>query len=100
MLADNVQKLGSHGMLTKTQMTDVSMFGVVHFIENKNLICITIAIISTPETRFSEPQFSEILDLMKKLQLPFSFRLNVKKVWQPNSLNRVSGVPFFYSLHL
>ena len=26
----------------------------------------------TPETRFSEPQFSEILDLMNKLQLPFS----------------------------
>ena len=73
MLADNVQKLGSHGMLTKTQMTDVSMFGVVHFIENKNLICITIAIISTPETRFSEPQFSEILDLMNELQLPFSY---------------------------
>ena len=64
MLADNVQKLGSHGMLTKTQMTDVSMFGVVHFIENKNLICITIAIISTPETQFSESQFSEILDLI------------------------------------
>ena len=73
MLADNVQKLGSHGMLTKTQRTDVSMFGVVHFIENKNLICITIAIISTPETRFSEPQFSEILDLMNTLQLPFSY---------------------------
>ena len=64
MLADNVQKLGSHGMLTKTQMTDVSMFGVVHFIENKNIICITIAIISTPETQFSEPQFSEILDII------------------------------------
>ena len=28
---------------------------------------------STPETRFSEPQFSEILDLMNKLQLPFSY---------------------------
>ena len=25
----------------------------------------------TPKTRFSEPQFSEILDLMKKLQLSF-----------------------------
>ena len=72
MLADNVQKLGSHGMLTKTQMTDVSMFGVVHFIENKNLICITIAIISTPETQFSESQFSEILDLMNEHQVLFS----------------------------
>ena len=74
MLADNVQKLGSHGMLTKTQMTDVSMFGVVHFIENKNLICITIAIISTPETQFSEPQFSEILDLMNKLHIIYFFK--------------------------
>ena len=27
----------------------------------------------TPKTRFSEPQFSEILDLMNKLQLPFSY---------------------------
>ena len=27
----------------------------------------------TPETRFSEPQFSEILNLMNKLQLPFSY---------------------------
>ena len=27
----------------------------------------------TPETRFSEPGFSEILDLMNKLQLPFSY---------------------------
>ena len=71
MLADNVQKLGSHGMLTKTQMTDVSMFGVVHFIENKDLICITIAIISIPETR-TEPQFSEILDLMNEHQVLFS----------------------------
>ena len=29
--------------------------------------------IGTPETRFSEPQFSEVLDLMNKLQLPFSY---------------------------
>ena len=28
---------------------------------------------STPETPFSEPQFSEILDLMNKLQHPFSY---------------------------
>ena len=28
---------------------------------------------STPETRFSEPRFSEILNLMNKLQLPFSY---------------------------
>ena len=28
---------------------------------------------STLETRFSEPRFSEILDLMNKLQLPFSY---------------------------
>ena len=27
----------------------------------------------TPDTRFSEPQVSEILDLMNKLQLPFSY---------------------------
>ena len=26
-----------------------------------------------PEAQFSEPQFSEILDLMNKLQLPFSY---------------------------
>ena len=26
-----------------------------------------------PKTRFSEPQFSEILNLMNKLQLPFSY---------------------------
>ena len=26
-----------------------------------------------PETRFSEPRFSEILDLVNKLQLPFSY---------------------------
>ena len=29
--------------------------------------------INTPETRFSEPRFSEVLDLMNKLQLPFSY---------------------------
>ena len=29
--------------------------------------------LGTRETRFSEPQFSEILDLMNKLQLPFSY---------------------------
>ena len=28
---------------------------------------------STPETRFSELQFSEILDLMNKLELPFTY---------------------------
>ena len=28
---------------------------------------------STPETRFSEPRFSEILDLMNKLHLTFSY---------------------------
>jgi len=28
---------------------------------------------STPKTRFSEPRFSERLDLMNKLQLPFSY---------------------------
>ena len=27
----------------------------------------------TPETRFSEPRFSEILNLMNELQLPFSY---------------------------
>ena len=27
----------------------------------------------TPKTGFSEPGFSEILDLMNKLQLPFSY---------------------------
>ena len=27
----------------------------------------------TPETQFSEPRFSEILDLMNKLQVPFSY---------------------------
>ena len=27
----------------------------------------------TPETRFSETRFSEILNLMNKLQLPFSY---------------------------
>ena len=34
---------------------------------------ISISISSTPETRFSESRFSEILDLMNKLQLPFSY---------------------------
>ena len=29
--------------------------------------------IITPETQFSEPGFSEILDLMNKLQLTFSY---------------------------
>ena len=29
--------------------------------------------INTPETRFSEPRFSEILNLMNKLQLPSSY---------------------------
>ena len=28
---------------------------------------------NTPETRFSEPWFSEMLDVMNKLQLPFSY---------------------------
>ena len=28
---------------------------------------------TTPETRFSEPRYSEILNLMNKLQLPFSY---------------------------
>ena len=27
----------------------------------------------TPKTRFSEPQFSEMLQLMNSLQLPFSY---------------------------
>ena len=27
----------------------------------------------TPKTQFSEPRFSEILDLMNELQLPFSY---------------------------
>ena len=29
--------------------------------------------LNTPKTRFSESQFSEILDLMNELQLPFSY---------------------------
>ena len=29
--------------------------------------------VSIPKTRFSEPLFSEILDLMNNLQLPFSY---------------------------
>ena len=29
--------------------------------------------VSTPKTRFCEPQFSEILNLMNKLQIPFSY---------------------------
>ena len=32
----------------------------------------------TPETQFSEPWFSELLDLMNKLQLPFSYFTLVK----------------------
>ena len=28
---------------------------------------------NNPKTRFSEPRFSEILDLMNKIQLPFSY---------------------------
>ena len=28
---------------------------------------------STPKTRFSKPRFSEILDVMNKFQLPFSY---------------------------
>ena len=30
-------------------------------------------VICTPETRFCEPRYSEILNSMKKLQLPFSY---------------------------
>ena len=29
--------------------------------------------VGKPKTGFSEPRFSEILDLMNKLQLPFSY---------------------------
>ena len=28
---------------------------------------------NTPKTGFSEPQFSEVLNLMNKIQLPFSY---------------------------
>ena len=31
--------------------------------------------VSTPKTRFSEPQFSEMLHLMNNLQLPFNFHI-------------------------
>ena len=37
-----------------------------------HMLCI-VGIVSTPKTRFSEPRFSEILNLMNKLQLPFSY---------------------------
>ena len=30
-------------------------------------------VICTPETRFSEPRYSKILDLINELQLPFSY---------------------------
>ena len=30
-------------------------------------------LLNTLKTRFSEPRFSEIIDLMNKLQLPFSY---------------------------
>ena len=42
--------------------------------------------IHTPETRFSELRFSEILNLMNKLYLPFSYFTLYPN---SNSLNRV-----------
>ena len=35
--------------------------------------CVLCDDICTPKTRFSEPRFSEILDLVNELQLPFSY---------------------------
>ena len=46
---------------------------------------------STSETRFSEPRFSEILDLMNKLQLTFSyFTLYLHRLDLVNRLNLVN----------
>ena len=50
-------------------------------------------VISTPKTRFSEPWISEILDLMNKFQLSFSYS-TLYPDWfsEERSLYRVLGV--------
>ena len=54
--------LSFHGYLKKlpTKKTDLLRF----------FICMYVC---TPETRFSDPRFSEILDLVNKTQLPSYF---------------------------
>ena len=46
--------------------------------------------VSTPETRFSEPGFSEIFDLMNKLQLPFLYLNSLSRLDLVNRLNLVN----------
>ena len=45
----------------------------------------------TPETRFSEPGFSEILNLMNKFQLPISYFNSLSRLDLVNRLNLVNN---------
>ena len=45
---------------------------------------------TTPETRFSEPRFSEVLNLMNELQLPFSYFALYPDLILVNKLNLVN----------
>ena len=44
-------------------------------------------VVSTPETQFSEPRFSEKLDLMNKLQAPFFIFYSLSRLHLVNLLN-------------
>ena len=59
----------AHALIT------VAMWACLKFTEvhNFNQCVGTTLLVYTPETRFSEPRFSEILDLMNKLELRFSY---------------------------
>ena len=50
----------------------------------------TTTLPTTPETRFSEPRFSEVLNLMNELQLPFSYFALYPDLILVNKLNLVN----------
>ena len=56
---------------TSVNQEELQKIGKKHALKNRtNFI---IVYIYTPETRFSDPRFSEILDLVNKTQLPSYF---------------------------
>ena len=54
----------------------------------RKIVCDVV--LGTPKTRFSEPRFSELLDLMNKLQLTFFIFYSLSRLDLVNRLNLVN----------